>query len=355
MLGKLKKLVIPLGIVIAAIIIAKLMVASRDEFKPSDTAQPLPHVQTVTVTLSDVPISIVAHGNVTSRYELELASEVTGRVIEVAQEFEPGEIVASGTELMRVDPVNYQLALAQAKAALSTANIALADARALKRQAAVGEGELNIEAARQRIVKAEQDLAYTRIKAPFDAVIDKQLVEYGQFISAGQPVARLLSIDTAKVTLPVTPAEAGFLESAAGTDVVLSARIGDQDRQWQGKLVRIEARVDQLSRVIPVVVEVDSPFDVTIHSHPLPLGLFVTATLPGQAISAAVRLPNSVLHANDSVFVVSGNTLHRKRVTVAHRGGDSVVINGGLEAGDQVVTTRLELMFEGMKVEPIDD
>ena len=173
MFEKARKLIIPLGIVVAAIIVAMLLVGSREEFKPSDAPQPLPHVQAVAVTLAEVPIFISAHGNVTSRYELDLASEVTGRVVSVAPQFEPGEIVTAGTELLRIDPVSYELALAQAKAALATANIALADAKALKRKAAVGEGELNIEAARQRIVKAEQDLAYTRIKAPFDAVIDK--------------------------------------------------------------------------------------------------------------------------------------------------------------------------------------
>ena len=354
MFKKALKLVIPLGIIVAAIIIAMVMVASREVPEPSGTEQPLPQVQAVEVTLSEVPISVVAHGNVTSRYELELASEVTGRIMWVSPKFQPGEIVDAGTVLLRIDPVNYQLAVAQAKAALATANMALADAKALKRQAAIGEGELNIEAARQRIVKAEQDLAYTEIKAPFNAVIDKQLVEFGQFISTGHPVARLLSSDVAEVTLPVTPAEAGFLESSLGTPVVLSAQIGERQEQWQAKLARIEARVDQTSRVTPVVVEVELPYDTSVHSHRLPLGLFVTATLPGQAVSSAVRLPSAVLHTDDSVFVLVGNALHRKRVNVVHRAGGTVVINGGLDAGDLVVTTRLDLMFEGMKVELSD-
>lgn len=349
------KLLIPLGIVIAAILIARLMVDSREELKPGDAAQPVPRVQAVAVTLSEVPIEIVAHGNVTSRYELDLASEVTGRVVWVAPEFEPGEIVAAGTVLLRIDPVNYQLALAQARAALATANIALADAKALKRQAAIGEGELNIEAARQRIVKAEQELAYAEIKAPFAAVIDKQIVELGQFISTGQPVARLLSSDIAQVTLPLAPSEAGFVELAIGTPVTLRAQIGEQQQQWQGTLARVEARVDQQSRVLPVVVEVTSPYDTSVHPHRLPLGLFVEVTLPGRAVSSAVRLPSSALHADDSVFVAVDNVLQRNFVNVIHRGGDNVVINSGLESGDQVVTTRLELMFEGMKVELSDD
>jgi RND family efflux transporter MFP subunit len=354
MLRKPIKLMIPLGIVIAAILLAMLMVNSREELKPDDTAQPLPHVQAVTVTLSEVPIAIVAHGNVTSRYELDLASEVTGRVVWVAPEFEPGEIVAAGTVLLRIDPVSYQLALAQARAALATANMALADARALKRQAAIGESELIIAAAQQRIVKAEQDLAYTEITAPFAAVIDKKLVELGQFISTGQPVARLLSNDIAQVTLPLAPSEAGFLHESIGTPVKLRAQIGEQQQQWQGTLARIEARVDQQSRVLPVVVEVKSPYDTSVHPQRLPLGLFVEATLPGRPVSAAVRLPSSVLHMDDSVFVVADNVLHRRRVNVLHREGDTVVINQGLASGDKVVTTRLELMFEGMKVELSD-
>ena len=354
MLKKMMKLIVPVGIIGVAIVLAMVMVDSREELKPTAAEQLLPHVQAMEVSLSDVPISIVAHGNVTSRYELDLASEVTGRIVWVAPAFQPGEIVAAGTDLLRIDPVNYQLAVAQAKAALATANMALADARALKRQAAIGEGELNIEAARQRIVKAEQDLAYTRIKAPFAAVIDKQLVEFGQFISTGQPVARLLSSDTAEVTLPVTAAEAGFLESSIGAPVMLSAQIGERQEQWQARLARIEARVDQASRVTPVVVEVESPYDTSVHSHRLPLGLFVAAELPGQPVSSAVRLPSSVLHADDTVFVLAGGALHRKQVKVVHRSGGSVVINGGLEAGDLVVTTRLDLMFEGMKVELSD-
>ncbi|MEZ5570911.1 MAG: efflux RND transporter periplasmic adaptor subunit [Halioglobus sp.] len=354
MLKKVMKLVIPLGIVIAAVLFAMLLVGSREQLKPTDAAEPLPHVQAIAVQLADVPISIVAHGNVRARYELELASEVTGRVVWVAPEFEPGEIVTAGTTLLRIDPVNYQLALAQANAAMATAKIALADAKALKRQAAIGEGELNIEAVRQRIVKAEQDLAYTEIKAPFNAVIDQQLVEYGQFISAGRTVARLLGSDTAEVTFPVTPAEAGFLSSSVGAGVTLTAQIGEQEQQWQARLVRIESRVDQLSRVVPVVVQVDSPYDTKVHAHTLPLGLFVTAILPGRPVSSAVRLPSSVLHANDAVFVVEDNALRRRQVNVVHREGNTIVVNNGLKTGDLVVTTRLDVMFEGMKVALVD-
>jgi len=84
------------------------------------------------------------------------------------------------------------------------------------------------------------------------------------------------------------------------------------------------------------------------------LGLFVTATIAGKPISAAARLPISALQTDDTVFVLSNNTLQRRKVEIVFREGDSVVVNGGLENGDVIVISRLEVMFEGMKVERSD-
>lgn len=353
MFKRVVKRLSPVLIVIAAVIVARAMVGSRPQLETIDAKMPLPRVNTIQVQLDDVPVSILAHGTVSARHELDLATEVTGRVIWVAPEFQPGERVAAGQVMLRVDPVSYRLALVEAKAALSRADTALADAKALKRKASVAEGKLNTEAARERIVKAEQDLAYTEIRAPFNAIIDKQMVELGQFINIGQTVAHLLSSDTAEVSLPVSAAESGFLDTSVGAEVALFANIGADRRQWPATLLRVESRVDRQTRVVPVVVEVAAPYDLNVHPYMLPLGLFVEAHIPGRSIVSAVRLPGSALQPDNSVFVLEDNALRRRPVRVAHRSGDTVVIGDGLKTGDRVVITRLEVMFEGMKVEPV--
>lgn len=347
---RLKKLLVPLGVLVFAVVIARIMVSSRHTLEGAAAQLPLPSVQTTAVELGDVTPSIVAYGNVNARYQLELATEVTGRVVWAAPEFEPGHTVAAGQVLLRIDPLSYRLELAQARAALANAELQLADAKALKRRALIVEGELVIEAARQRVTKAEQDLAYTEIRAPFNGVIDEQLVEYGQFIATGRTVARFLSTDTAEISLQVPASEVGFLDPLASASVTLSARIGAEQRHWQASLLRIESRVDQRTRVVPVVVEVTSPYDAGQHQHVLPLGLFVQAAIPGKPISGAVRLPASALQADNSVFVVVADALQRRQVNIAYREGNTAVIDAGLKAGDQVVVNRLEVMFEGMKV-----
>jgi RND family efflux transporter MFP subunit len=354
MLNYAKKLLVPAVVVAVAILIAKFMLGSREELQPIEAKIPLQRVQTVQVEIGEVPISLVAHGNVTAKHELELASEVTGRVVWVAANFEPGEVILKGQVLLKVEPITYQLAVAEAKAALASADMALADSKALKRTAAIAEGKLNIEAARQRIAKTERDLSYTQIEAPFNCVIDRQSVELGQFVNVGQGVARLLSSDTAEVSLPVPAFESGFLDATAQTKVILSANIGSRQLQWEASIIRIESRVDPLTRVIPVIVEVVKPYDLSVHSDPLPLGLFVEANIPGKPIAHAARLPRSALHAGDSVFVLSDGALERRQVNIVYRQGDWVVVDEGLKAGDELIVTRLDLMFDGMRVARID-
>ena len=105
MLKRALKLLLPIIIVGAAVLIAMAMVRSRPELQTADAVALLPRVKVVDVSLGDVPITIVAHGTVSARHELDLASEVTGRVIWMAPEFEPGQKVSAGQVLFRVDPV----------------------------------------------------------------------------------------------------------------------------------------------------------------------------------------------------------------------------------------------------------
>ena len=354
MLKNAMRLLIPLFIVVTAVAIAMALINSRTPIPTSEEELPLPRVKVLTVKIVDVPVSITAHGSVGAGRELEMASEVTGRIVWMAPEFEAGERVAANKILLRVDAINYRLALAEANAALVRAKNALADATALKRKAAAEEARLTIEVAEQGIRKAEQDLSYTEIRAPFNAVIDKQLVEMGQFINTGQPVAHLLSSDVAQVSLPVAAVDVGYLDPLTTSPVILSAKIGAKAWQWQAKISRIESRVDRMTRVVPVVVEVLAPYDSNAHPHPLPLGLFVKAVIPGHVIPSAVQLPRSAVQADGSVFVLSNNVLQRRQVTIAHKQGEIVIVSAGLEANELVVVTRLDVMFEGLKVDGSD-
>ena len=95
-----KKLLIPFLVVLVSVFIARAMLSSREEIHTLEGDEPLPIVKTVEVEITDVPVSIIAYGTAKAKYELELASEVTGRVVWVAEKFQPGEMVRAGEVLL---------------------------------------------------------------------------------------------------------------------------------------------------------------------------------------------------------------------------------------------------------------
>lgn len=340
----------PVAILLAAAVVAALMLRSTPEIAPRDVEVPRPLVSVQRIALDTVPVTVVAYGNVTAWRKLDLTAQVTGRVLEQAPEFEPGEIVDAGQTLLRIDPTDYRLALAEARQSLTSAKLSLADARALRQAARVDEAEATVAAAEARIARAERDLANTEVAAPYRAVIDEQLVEEGQYISVGTRLGRVLGADRAEVRLSIPPQDIDFIDATGGTSVTLTTGDANSSARWAARLARIEARIDADTRVFPVVVEVEDPLNAGLHDIPLRFGQFVRAEIFGGTVANAVMIPQAALHGDDDVFLLEDGRLARRSVTVGRISEGGALVTEGLNAGDQVVTTRLDLMFEGMEV-----
>jgi RND family efflux transporter MFP subunit len=246
-------------------------------------------------------------------------------------------------------------ALSAARAAVASAELSLAEVEVVVKRAAIDEAKAQLKASRDRLRQAEDDLANTHITAPFDAIIDSKKADLGQFVQAGAPLMRLLSSDSVEVRLPLLPSDLPFIRYGQAADgswpqATLTANFGDTEYSWPARLVRLEQRVDATTRVFYLVAEVDSPYDLGRYPYPLSVGLFVRASIHGNTIPLATRIPRSALYDGDAVFLLEDGRLRKRQVEVLRRERDSVIIGDGLTAGDQVVVSRLDLMVEGMPV-----
>jgi RND family efflux transporter MFP subunit len=345
----------PAAILAFAGAVAMFMISTREELRARDVDAPVPLVEVLTVSRGPVPVTVTAHGNVRAARQLTLAAQVSGRILWKSERFEPGVIVGDGEPLLRIDDTDYRLALAEARQALASAELSLADARALRQAARVDEAEAAVAAAQARIARAERDLANTEVTAPYAAIIDTQLVELGQFISVGTQLGRVLGTDRAEVRLPITQQDIGFIDPELQRPVVLSTTVGGDTLAWEGTLRRIEGRVDDQTRVFPVIVSVAEPQNLALHRQPLPFGLFVKAEIPGREMMDAALIPQASLHGDSDVFLFENGALTRRTVHVARLADGKVLVTDGLADGDRVVTTRLDLMYEGMQVALLDD
>jgi RND family efflux transporter MFP subunit len=351
-----KNLVVPLVVLAIAALIAYALINSRPPLPQRESTITVPVVEVREVQPGPVPVEMESRGIVTPRRNIELVSEVSGRVIWVDPGFLQGEEIAEGQLLLRIDPIDYEVARSEAEASLASAELSLAEVKVLVKKAAIAEAEAGVVAAKDRLRQARTDLANTEVRAPFNAVVDIKRVDLGQYVQAGSALMKLLSTGVAEVRLPLLASDVPFVkygQDAQGNwqELTLTATFGNVQHRWQARLARLERRVDEQTRVFFLVAQVDQPYDKDLHSHILAMGLFVEAGFEGNAIPNAVRLPRSALHQQNYVYVVTDEKLARRGVTLIRREGDSVIVGEGLQPGDRVVLSRLDLMVDGMAVQ----
>ncbi len=214
-----------------------------------------------------------------------------------------------------------------------------------------------IAAARERLSTSEaeleratDDLKRTRVVPPFDGILSEVMAEQGQYVRTGEPLFRLT--DPRRIEVPVSIGLDDWhqistsLESGH-TPVVSLAASESSVAEWTGSIVRVAPEADPGSRTIKAYVEVQNR-DQT--SDLLP-GTFVHARITGSTNSKAIVIPRESVF-DDHVFVVNADQkIHRVAVTQARKLKSLVVIASGLKGGEQIATTNLNILEDGLQVD----
>lgn len=351
----LRKTGLPVLVLLLAALLVWWMLINK---KPPSThaSKPLaPIVALQQVVLGDVPVPVYTRGVVAAKRQINLVSEVSGQVETVSPYLVAGGLVSAGTELVRIDPLKYEVAVAEAEAGVASAQLALKEAAVLLKKAAIKEAKANLKAAEARLRRAKDSLANTVVVAPYDVVVDAKYTDQGQYVIAGAALTRLIDSSVLEVRLPLLSADVPFVKVGEKDNgdwytVTLTARQGAAQLSWLAKLVRKEQRVDAATQVSYVVAEVEQPYSTKRHRQALPVGQFVTAIINNSTIPNAVSLPRTALHEGQFVFVYEQGRLKRVDVAVLRAAGDEIIVNKGLRTGDKVVISRLSFMVNGMEV-----
>lgn len=366
----MKKFLPILILVLSGAIIAVLRVLSPEP-EAITPERPVPQVEILIAEPTAITLSVRSQGTILPETESNLAVEVAGRIIEVAPGFRPGGRFAAGDLLFRIDPSDYETALAARRAELADAELALAQETALAEQAAadwsaIGSGtagdlvlrrpqmaraQARLNSAEAAVRKAERDLARTEIRAPYEGEVLSTQADLGQYVLANpaDSVARIYATGAAEVRLPIRIEEVDHLIDPiiATSPVSLSRGSGSERRTWQAALVRFESTIDPQSRLLYAVARIEGP-----QAQGLRRGLFVTADISGRAVDDVFVLPRYVLRDTDAVYVVTGDArLVTRRVEVLKSDASQVVISAGLAPGDQVAVSPIAYFAEGMPVE----
>ncbi|MEO0510517.1 MAG: efflux RND transporter periplasmic adaptor subunit [Verrucomicrobiota bacterium] len=362
-----------LGLGISLIVFLVLTEPEGETIAPE---RPVANVETITVERKTVQLKVDSQGTVLPEIEIDLPVEVSGRIIEMSDSFKPGKQVKSGEILFRIDPADYEALFAARQAEVARAELTLAQEEALAKQAVadweafgnrleeaspltlrrpqITQAKAALASARANLKQAKRDLEQTEVRAPFDGFILSKNVDFGQYI-VGTPTGnagRIFSSGSAEVRLPLSDQELALIGNLSEGE--RSVRLfADGDREWRGKLIRIEATVDPATRLNYAVAQIESPFG---GEQPIRRGLFVRAEILGRSVADTIQLPRYALRGSDSVYIMTPEgQLRVRKVSVLQSDELRIVIDEGLITGEKVVTSPIAFFVEGMPVIEVVD
>lgn len=381
-MSQTKKFLIQVTLAIVIIMIGVVgfnrLKAEKKGIEKQAPEAPMPIVRTMTVSTGSMQMIVNGQGTVTPAREIQLVPQVSGKVIEVASDLVNGGIFKKETLLLVIEPADYEIAVtlaeARVKEAESLYKLAVEESSAaadewqrhnpgkpppplVVKEPQLAAARALLEAEQSNLKKARLNLDRTRLRAPFNGRVVSENIDIGQYVSPGQSLATLHSTDAAEIVIPLEDEDLFWFDipgfttgSPAGASAEVAAEVAGRTIRWPGQVVRSEGRINELSRMLNIVVQVENPYQSL---PPLVAGQFVEIDIYGRTIDNAAVIPRSALRDGGRIaWVVNpdDSRLHFRRVEVARSTRDGVVIKNGLADNDLVVVSSLEAVSDGMKV-----
>ncbi|WP_426959425.1 efflux RND transporter periplasmic adaptor subunit [Muricoccus radiodurans] len=326
-------------------------------------AEPPPVLTVAVVPASPRPLArvVVGDGSVVAWQELVIGAEAGGlRVAEVL--VEEGDRVRAGQALVRMDEALLRATLGQAEAAVTEAEAALRNARQdlaraaelsrtgntprqtfEQREAVALQAQARVASAVARREEVSARLAQARIVAPTDGIVSRRSVLPGNVTAAGQEMLRMIRDGRLELDARVPELELAALRPGQPVQVTHGDRVIMGEVRSLAPTVSAETRLG--------VVHVALPADSGLRP-----GMFARAEIrPGDAPGLTVPQASVVFReGRPAVFVVQGERVALRPVTIGRRAEGRVEVTAGLTDGERVVASGAGFLSDGDRVRVAD-
>ena len=331
-------------------------------------ARPVP-VVTGVVTKKDVPIYLDGLGNVAAFYTVTVRAQVDGRLDQVL--FKEGQVVKKGQLLARIDPRPFQNALHQAQGALARDEaqlkgakvnleryVHLAQQKLIAQQQAddqaslVGQLEGAVQLDRAQIDAARLNIDYSLIKSPIDGVTGVRQIDPGNIVHASDQTGLVIVTELEPITvifsLPQDDLPRVSTELARGPLEVQAWSRDNAQKLAVGKLALVDNQINAATATLRLKAVFPNP------QHLLWPNQFVNARLLLTTRKDALTVPSTVPQRGPEgmfAYVVEGDSVQQRPVTVELTQGDTAVVSKGLNEGEQVVVDGQSQLRPGSKIQ----
>ena len=204
--------------------------------------------------------------------------------------------------------------------------------------------------------EAQLDLERSSIVTPFDGWVLEKAIEVGQHVNIGQQLGLIYSAGELDIEVRVPAKDLKWFPEDMGQKSPIFADVvyknGGSKNIWSGRVARVKAMMDQRTRTLPMVVEVDEAAILMQKNEQFGLrpGMFVTVQIKGKKIQNVFVLPRYLVYPGDVVFTVKEGTLKSNPVQILRGHKNTVIIGEGLSEGDLIVKSPLSSPVDGQMV-----
>jgi RND family efflux transporter MFP subunit len=352
---------------------------------PKSAPQPPPRlarlVETRPVEFTPQPTILHVQGTVQPAREVTVYPRVAGEVIEISPALIPGGRFEAGAMLVKIDPVDFELAVRQRETDLARAKAALAlemgqqsvaqreyellgetipeeNRDLVLRQPQLAQAQATVAATEAALDQAKLNLERSTIRAPFNATLRTRNVNVGMQVNINTALATLTGSDEYWIELTVPVDQLRWVRvpdvaDPSGSKVRLtSVSSGNGAGTRIGEVLRLLPDLEPNGRLARVLVSVHDPRSLLPENTgkpPLILGDYVRAEIEGVGLASAAALERRVFRDGDVVWVMNAQKqLEIRPVTVGFRTVETMLVTAGLEPGEQIIVTDLPAAVPGM-------
>ena len=349
-----------------------IFLASCNENKGAEQKGPPPiPVTTYVVNEGSAVYYDTYPATVAALNQVEIRPEVSGYLTGIF--FKDGQHVRKGEKLYEIDQQQFKAAYEQALANLDVAKANLAKAQqdadryrdlakhdAVARQtlehatADLRSSRMQVAAAQANVKNVQTNLRYSVIYAPFDCTIGISLVKLGSAVVAGQTLLNTVSSDNPMVVdcavdeKLISRFTLMLQEKRDGQDSTFTLVLPDQTvYAYPGHLSLIDRSVDPSTGTIRIRTTFPNPQNI------LRAGLTCDLRVQNNSLTKSVVIPHKAVTEQMGeyfVFVVRGDKVSQQRIQLGMSIKDLVIVNGGLQPGDQIVTEGVQKLRDNATV-----
>ncbi|WP_170122194.1 efflux RND transporter periplasmic adaptor subunit [Breoghania corrubedonensis] len=322
-------------------------------------------VDTVTVAIRPYVKQVTLTGEIAARNQAALSFKVGGRVSDV--HVDVGDHLKKGDELARIDPTEQEADVAAAKAAVTSAEARLKNARSTfdRQSALLASGfttrsdydsaekalktaQNTLESAQAQLGSANSNLADTVLKADAAGIVTERNVDPGQVVGAAQSVFNFAYDGDRDAIFDI---QEQLLTGSAPARIDI-ALLSDPTVATAGHIREVSPLINPKTGTVEVKVALDRV------PPQMQLGAPVAGSVRQSILEKVIELPWQALAADDgrpAVWVVDprDNTVTLRPIRIERYNSSQIIVADGLAAGEQVVTSGSQMLRAGEPVQVV--